>query len=135
MVTTLILLTQDNEKTSLQQLAAFKMRIGRPEEAAKDYEALVKADPSDVESVAGLIIAYSEFNPSLAEQYQTYLPNEARSGTVHDAEGLEASFSANNPSKRPHPTEPNGQKKKRKRKPKLPKVFDPNIPPDPGTLH
>ncbi|KAJ3298444.1 Signal recognition particle core component [Borealophlyctis nickersoniae] len=131
-----------NESSILKQLAAFKLKSGRPREAAADYERLVRADPQDVHSVAGLIMAYSEFDPALAERYKEYLPADTGAGNSEgiDASVLEVSIGAGKPRKQVvaaeggvpgAPTQDERMKKKRKRKPKLPKNFDPNVQPDP----
>jgi len=84
----------NNESTMplvlLRQTAAFKLRSHRYKDAAKDYEELVRADPSDPASIAGLIMAYSEFEPSLAEKYGASLP-EMRKDLMKalDVESLE----------------------------------------------
>lgn len=126
----------------LKQTAAFKLRSHRYKEAAKDYEELVRADPSDPASIAGLIMAYSEFEPTLAEKYGASLP-EMKNVMALDVEALEkvvpglkreyvstenASASAGaggrrgpTSGSRPRRT---GARKIRKRKPLLPKGFD-----------
>ncbi|KAG0230487.1 Signal recognition particle core component [Actinomortierella wolfii] len=71
-----------------RQMAAFKLRSHRYREAAKDYEALVRADPSDPSAIAGLIMAYSEFEPALAERYGASLP-EMQHHLQLDVEALE----------------------------------------------
>ncbi|KAI8816789.1 uncharacterized protein EV422DRAFT_269307 [Fimicolochytrium jonesii] len=122
-----------HDPASLKQRANLKLRAQQPVEAAKDFEAIVKEDPSDLEAVAGLITAYSEFEPSLAEQYQTYLPANARSKpTDQDIEALEA-LTLSKAKKRSREGDTDGLRKivKRKRKPILPKNFDPNVKPDP----
>ncbi|TPX30762.1 hypothetical protein SmJEL517_g05735 [Synchytrium microbalum] len=124
-----------------RQLAAFKLKSNRPKEAAADFEKLVKAEPSDISSVAGLIMSYSEFNPSLAEKYQSYLPNDdVVDVTEIDVDQLETSFTmgklgAKKPAvvlaEGPAPVVKEKEKKKRKRKIQLPKNYDPNVVPDP----
>ncbi|KAG0006944.1 Signal recognition particle core component [Modicella reniformis] len=131
--------------TLLRQTATFKLRSHRYKEAAKDYEELVRADPSDPTSIAGLIMAYSEYEPALAEKYGASLP-EMKSTTIAslDVDALEkvvpglkreyvstegtrtmaaASIGLRRrPGSRPHRT---GARKAHKRKPLLPKNFDP----------
>ncbi|KAF9102397.1 Signal recognition particle core component [Mortierella sp. GBA35] len=137
--------------TLLRQTAAFKLRSHRYKDAAKDYEELVRADPSDPASIAGLIMAYSEFEPTLAEKYGASLP-EMKNVMALDVESLERVVpglkreyvSAENaggvalgsgrrpmgPGSRPRRT---GARRLRKRKPLLPKNFNINSPgtPDP----
>ncbi|KAG0277257.1 hypothetical protein BGZ97_009933 [Linnemannia gamsii] len=136
--------------TLLRQTAAFKLRSHRYKDAAKDYEELVRADPSDPASIAGLIMAYSEFEPTLAEKYGASLP-EMRNVMALDVESLERVVpglkreyvSSENagaaigggrrplgPGSRPRRT---GARRLRKRKPLLPKNYDAAAPgtPDP----
>ena len=54
-------------------MAEFKLKLGQCQEAASDYKNLIKQDPNDLQSIAGLVLAYSEYNPSLAVQYQPQL--------------------------------------------------------------
>jgi len=141
----------------LRQTAAFKLRSHRYKEAAKDYEELVRADPSDPSSIAGLIMAYSEYEPELAEKYGASLPEMKSSVTkALDVDALEkvvpglkreyvstegapggaaggaagAGALRRRPGSRPHRT---GARKAHKRKPLLPKNFDPAtaVTPDP----
>ncbi|KAF9364101.1 hypothetical protein BGX34_002513 [Mortierella sp. NVP85] len=133
----------------LRQTAAFKLRSHRYKEAAKDYEELVRADPSDPSSIAGLIMAYSEYEPELAEKYGASLPEMKSSVTkALDVDALEkvvpglkreyvsteggpggasggaagAGALRRRPGSRPRRT---GARKAHKRKPLLPKNFDP----------
>ncbi|KAF9340334.1 hypothetical protein BGZ91_002544 [Linnemannia elongata] len=123
---------------------------GEKGDAAKDYEELVRADPSDPASIAGLIMAYSEFEPTLAEKYGASLP-EMKNVMALDVESLERVVpglkreyvSTENtgaaigggrrplgPGSRPRRT---GARRLRKRKPLLPKNYDAAAPgtPDP----
>ncbi|KAG0314718.1 Signal recognition particle core component [Dissophora globulifera] len=122
----------------LRQTAAFKLRSHRYKEAAKDYEELVRADPEDPASIAGLIMAYSEFEPALAEKYGASLP-EMKNVMALDVESLEkvvpglkreyvstekaggTTGARRRPGSRPRRT---GARKAHKRKPLLPKNFD-----------
>ncbi|KAI1308941.1 hypothetical protein EDD11_004150 [Mortierella claussenii] len=134
--------------TLLRQTAAFKLRSHRYREASKDYEELVRADPSDPASVAGLIMAYSEFEPSLAEKYGASLPEMDRSitqaldvdalekvvpghkkeyiSTMTDATGAGAGAGGAGARRRPGTSRPRrtGARKAHKRKPLLPKNLD-----------
>ncbi|KAI8812320.1 hypothetical protein BJ742DRAFT_735981 [Cladochytrium replicatum] len=133
---------------TLKQLAAFKLKSHRARDAAKDYERLVRLDPSDTCAIAGLVMAYAEFDLASAEKYSASLgnvgwvdedPDISREQPV-DVEKLESSFSW---SKKPA-AQPSSElaediatrdqlkpKKKRKRKVRLPKNYDPNVSPDP----
>ncbi|KAG0011232.1 Signal recognition particle core component, partial [Entomortierella chlamydospora] len=127
--------------TLLRQTAAFKLRSHRYKDAAKDYEELVRADPSDPAAIAGLIMAYSEFEPALAEKYGASLP-EMRNVMALDVDSLEkvvpglkreyvstksgaaagVTGSRRRPGLRPRRS---GARKPNKRKPLLPKNLDP----------
>ncbi|CAG8534408.1 6203_t:CDS:10 [Acaulospora colombiana] len=63
----------DENTSILKQTAAFKLKIGRYREAAQDYEQLVKNDPLDSQALAGLVAAYSQYDISLAEKYESSL--------------------------------------------------------------
>ncbi|TPX48109.1 hypothetical protein SeMB42_g01666 [Synchytrium endobioticum] len=133
---------ETGNKSISRQLATFKLKSNRPHDAAADFERLVKADPSDVSSVAGLIMSYSEFNPALAEQYQSYLPRTESviDPSDIDVDALETSFTLGRlgakragavaSAETSTPAAPK-EKKKRKRKIRLPKNYDPNVLPDP----
>ncbi|KAI8911311.1 hypothetical protein DFJ77DRAFT_469585 [Powellomyces hirtus] len=120
-----------HDASSLKHLASFKLRSHQAREAAQDYEQLVKANPSDVEAVAGLIIAYSEYDPTLAEQYQAYLPAEVlTTPSGYDAELLESTrLEAIRKSSREETEKSKTRKRKRKQIP--PKNYNPDVAPDP----
>ncbi|CAG8580256.1 1728_t:CDS:2 [Diversispora eburnea] len=131
----------DESTSILKQTAAFKLKTGRYQEAAKDYEQLVKNDPLNSQALAGLIIAYSHYNISLAEKYESSLPDINNININIDVESLEKivpgvkksyikktdTKSSEDPSK----LTSNKNKKKKKRKPLLPKNYDQNVKPDP----
>ncbi|RHZ81438.1 hypothetical protein Glove_120g197 [Diversispora epigaea] len=135
--------TSDESTSILKQTAAFKLKTGRYQEAAKDYEQLVKNDPLNSHALAGLIIAYSHYDISLAEKYERSLPdiNNIINTINIDVESLEKivpgvkksyikkpdTKSSEDPSK----LTSNKNKKKKKRKPLLPKNYDQNAQPDP----
>ncbi|GAB5589568.1 Signal recognition particle subunit SRP72 [Umbelopsis nana] len=117
----------------LKQTAAFKLKARRFQEAAADYEQLVKADPMDSQAIAGLITAYSEVNPALAEKYGNSLP-AFESGSL-DLATLERVV----PGVKRRYVKKDGKegsavkksKKNKKRKPLMPKQYDPKVTPDP----
>ena len=137
----------------LAQLAAFKLRLGQYEAASKDYLELVQFDPLDVRAIAGLVISYSHLDSSLAEEYAKQLPtpsisrsdqgDESMHALKMDADALELAVMKRkmNQQLRMQTAGKNGDatknkadkpKTKRKRKPILPKVVNPDIQPDPG---
>ncbi|KAI9495305.1 hypothetical protein BDB00DRAFT_814071 [Zychaea mexicana] len=118
----------------MKQTAAFKLQTGRYSEAVSDFEALVKADPTDAQAIAGLISAYIEVDPTKAEQYGNALPAIALDHL--DIPALERSvpgvkrgyvkkYTSDSPRKTVKP------KTKKKRKPLLPKNCNENSTPDP----
>ncbi|CAI2164831.1 18954_t:CDS:10 [Funneliformis geosporum] len=130
--------TSSNESTSiLKQSAAFKIKTGRYQEAAQDYEKLVKIDPLDTQAIAGLVSAYSHYDIEKAEKYVTSLPEiNSGDGMDIDVDSIEKFVPGVKKSYKKTDTKSDGlsqktQVKKRKRKPLLPKSYDPSIPPDP----
>lgn len=68
------------------------MLSNRYQEAAIEYENLAKSNPSNLKNIAKLVLAYSEFDLSLAEKYIVYFPAGSTSvGTaeVIDVDSLE----------------------------------------------
>ncbi|CAG8590246.1 10636_t:CDS:10, partial [Ambispora leptoticha] len=126
--------TSVQSSSILKQTAAFKLKAGRFSEAAQDYEQLVKANPEDSQALAGLIIAYSQYDVSLAEKYESSLATIKHSKNI-DVDFLEKNIPGVKRYKKPDAKSDNmgksSVKKRRKRKPLLPKNFDPNVPPDP----
>ncbi|XP_009607855.1 uncharacterized protein [Nicotiana tomentosiformis] len=134
-------MTEDNKlNIIMQEAAAFKLRHGRKEEAARLYEELVKSHGS-IEALVGLIQTAAHGDVEKAEVYEKKLKPlpglkaidvdslEKTSGAKHaekgPAVGVTETYEAKNKDK---------AKKKRKRKPKYPKGFDPanpGPPPDP----
>lgn len=135
-------MTEENKlSVIMQEAAAFKLKHGRKEEAARLYEEIVKSHGS-VEALVGLIQTAAHVDVEKAEAYEKKLKQlpdlkaidvdslERTSGAKH-AEGgshmnTATSYEDNNKEKT--------KKKKRKRKPKYPKGFDPanpGPPPDP----
>ncbi|KAI8150157.1 hypothetical protein BJV82DRAFT_662248 [Fennellomyces sp. T-0311] len=122
-----------NAPTSImKQTAAFKLKTGRYSEAALDFEELVRADPTDAQAIAGLISAYIEVDPAKAEQYGNALPAIALDHL--DIPALERSVPGvkrGYVKKHNHSTRATKPKTKKKRKPLLPKEYDPAKTPDP----
>ncbi|CAB5395798.1 unnamed protein product [Rhizophagus irregularis] len=116
----------------LKQTAAFKIKTGHYQEAAQYYEQLVKVDPLDTQAIAGLVSAYSHYDIEKAEQYESSLPEvNSGEGTVPmdiDVDSIERIVPG---VKKMIDLLQKTRKKKKKRKPLLPKSYDPSIPPDP----
>ncbi len=134
----------------LKERAKQNLNGRRFEEAASDLELIVKRDPTDKVSLASLIRAYLEYAPELAEKYASYLPPLPLSQSV-DVSRLESFTDFVKPKatavyvnfcfmfctrpKQCYRTPVTvSVTKKRKRKPILPKNYDPNVKPDPGVL-
>ncbi|ORX75299.1 hypothetical protein BCR32DRAFT_296982 [Anaeromyces robustus] len=128
----------DNEDQALvKKLIDFKLHCNNPEEAAKDYEKLVKADPTNVEAISGLVIALSNFDIQKAEEYEQFLRTDHLNELVKglNIDELETSYASTKTYKKMVNPIANNEKprvkKPRKRKPFVPKNFIPNFKPDP----
>ncbi|KAH0784203.1 hypothetical protein KY290_003801 [Solanum tuberosum] len=134
-------MTEDNKlNTIMQEAAAFKLRHGKKEEAARLYEQLVKSHGS-IEALVGLIQTAAHADIEKAEAYEKQLTPLLGLKAI-DVDNLEKTSGAKQAEKGPNAgaTETyegkckDKAKKKRKRKPKYPKGFDPanpGPPPDP----
>ncbi|KAL1110095.1 hypothetical protein AAG570_008172 [Ranatra chinensis] len=127
-----------------RQAADLHLRGGQPEDAANSLEELFKINPKDSTTLAQLIIAYAQFNPSKAKSLSTKLPNMVDLTPNIDIETLEASnwltglkvikrAVKGDPSPGTPIVEINKKKKqqRKKRRGKLPKNYDPTRDPDP----
>jgi len=131
--------SEDNENQALvKKLIDFKLHCNNPEEAAKDYEKLVKADPTNVQAIAGLVIALSKFDIKKAEEYEQFLQTDHLNELVKglNIDNLETSYASTKTYKKiVNQSIANNEKprvkKPRKRKPFVPKNFIPNFKPDP----
>jgi signal recognition particle subunit SRP72 len=129
----------DNENQALvKKLIDFKLHCNNPEEAAKDYEKLVKADPTNVQAISGLVIALSKFDIQKAEEYEQFLQTDHLNELVKslNIDNLESSYASTKTYKKMvNQSIANNEKprvkKPRKRKPFVPKNFIPNFKPDP----
>ncbi|ORX59024.1 hypothetical protein DM01DRAFT_1333615 [Hesseltinella vesiculosa] len=117
----------------LKQTAQFKLKTGRFAEATRDFEKLVKADPTDAQALAGLIAAYAETQPDKAKQYSDALPPIVPA-TALDVDALETVV----PGVKKGYVKKSSDKqvakqvaKKKKRAPLLPKEYDASNQPDP----
>ncbi|CAH1782975.1 unnamed protein product [Owenia fusiformis] len=125
----------------MRATANFEMRYGEPQSATKVLEELRKNDPKDLKTLAQLISAYSKFDQSKAQALSKHLPSPKAVASDVDVEALEASVSALGPrymKKATMQTSPRPgsagndlvQKKKKKKKGKLPKNLDDPIDPE-----
>ena len=122
----------------VKKLIDFKLHCNNPEEAAKDYEKLVKADPTNVQAISGLVIALSKFDIQKAEEYEQFLQTDHLNELVKslNIDNLESSYASTKTYKKMvNQSIANNEKprvkKPRKRKPFVPKNFIPNFKPDP----
>lgn len=127
-----------------RQAATFHLRGGEAETAAKSLEELLKSNPSDVKILAQLVIAYAKFNPNKAQEVSKKLPALETMTTTAEIDALEATNwtmiakavkkTASKGTESPSSGDaqkPKVKKSKKKRKPKLPKDYDPSVKPDP----
>ncbi|XP_044271947.1 signal recognition particle subunit SRP72 [Tribolium madens] len=137
--------TEEVNLTSMwRQAADFHIRNGHPQVAANSLEELLKSNKGNKKITAQLVLACSQFDKSRAVELSKQLPSiESLSANI-DIETLQLSTpSSFNLKKSPaskqdsQPGTPKSEggvekkKKHRKRKGKLPKNYNPNIPPDP----
>ncbi|XP_075223088.1 signal recognition particle 72 isoform X2 [Lycorma delicatula] len=127
-----------------RQAADFHLRGGEPAVAARSLSELLKLNPDDKKTLAQLIIAYAQFDPSKAKALSKQLATSADLSPVTDVDTLEAAnwMMGTKVIKKavskvePSPGTPANEllqkkKKRRKRSGKLPKNYDPNCDPDP----
>uniref|UniRef100_A0A1A9ZHL9 Signal recognition particle subunit SRP72 n=1 Tax=Glossina pallidipes TaxID=7398 RepID=A0A1A9ZHL9_GLOPL len=126
-----------------RQAAEFHLRGGATETAASSLEELLKLKPNDVRVLAQLVIAYAQCNPQKALEVSKKLPKLETLTTASEIDALEAAnwvMSTKAAKKSANakidqsPGTPVVEKKKchkRKRKGKLPKNYNAEIPPDP----
>ncbi|XP_047114553.1 signal recognition particle subunit SRP72 [Schistocerca piceifrons] len=131
--------------TLWRQAAEFHLRGGEPNVAAKSLEELLRLNPGDKKTLAQLVVAYAQFDPAKAQALSKELPPLDFTNRA-DVDALETSNwmmgskvikkAAAKVEPSPKPDTPRDEllqkkKSKRKRKPKLPKNYNPDVPPDP----
>jgi signal recognition particle subunit SRP72 len=113
------LMAQRTHLPLLKQIASFHLKSQRYQVAQKQYEFLVRFDPTDAQSIAGLITAYMITEPQKADKYAATLP---KVNINHlDAKVLEYSIPGVQSKIIDHATKMKKKKMKKKRKPLLPK--------------
>ncbi|KAL8090280.1 hypothetical protein AgCh_039665 [Apium graveolens] len=133
-------MTEENKlSVIMQEAAAFKLKHGRKEDAARLYEEIVKSHGS-IEALVGLIQTAAHVDVEKAEAYEKKLKQLPDLKTI-DVDSLEKTSGAKHAEGGSHmgtttyeDSNKEKKKKKRKRKPKYPKGFDPANPgplPDP----
>ncbi|XP_067615116.1 signal recognition particle subunit SRP72 [Eurosta solidaginis] len=126
-----------------RQAAEFHLRGGASEIAASSLEELLKLNGNDMKVLAQLVIAYAQFNPKRALELSKRLPKLETLTTASEIDALEAANwvmstkavkKSANAKIAESPSTPVAEKKKsrnRKRKGKLPKNYNADVPPDP----
>lgn len=127
-----------------RQAANFHLRGGEAETAASSLEELLKCNPNDEKILAQLVIAYAKFNMKKAQETSKRLPALDSLTNANEIDALEASNwmmstkavkkTVNRGDQSPSTPGSEPQKKKRshrKRKGKLPKSYNADVPPDP----
>uniref|UniRef100_A0A452J2M5 Signal recognition particle subunit SRP72 n=1 Tax=Gopherus agassizii TaxID=38772 RepID=A0A452J2M5_9SAUR len=123
----------------IREAANFKLKYGRKKEAISDLEELWKQNPKDIHTLAQLISAYSLVDPEKAKVLSKHLPSSDTMSLKVDVDALENSPGATYVRKKGGKLTGENQqkeqgdvkKKKRKKKGKLPKNYDPKVTPDP----
>lgn len=127
-----------------RQAADFHLRGGEAATAAKSLEELLRSNPADMKVLAQLVIAYAQFDPAKAQDASKKLPALETITTQKEIDELEATnwmmiakaVKKKTPKGDQSPGTPGSEDaqkkiKKRKRKNKLPKFFDPQAKADP----
>lgn len=124
----------------VHESSQFHLKHGDAKEAAALLEEQRKANPKDPKILAQLISAYSQLDPKKAKEVSKSLPSIEEICENVDVDNLETSSWTMGVKyvKKSGPATPAAssgdlilKKKKRKRKGKLPKNYDPNVDPDP----
>jgi len=74
-----------------RQAADFHLRGGEPQTAARSLEELLKINPSDMKTLAQLVIAYAQFDPKKAQELSKKLPPVGELAQGTDVDALETS--------------------------------------------
>lgn len=131
-----------------RQAANFHLRGGAAETAASSLEELLKSNPTDEKVLAQLVIAYAKYDSKKAQEASKRLPALDTITSNVEIDALEATnwmmstkaakktgtvSSRGDQSPATPGSEPQKIKKRthRKRKPKLPKNYNPDVPADP----
>uniref|UniRef100_A0A673VY64 Signal recognition particle subunit SRP72 n=1 Tax=Salmo trutta TaxID=8032 RepID=A0A673VY64_SALTR len=124
----------------VREAANFKLKYGRKKEAISDLEQLWKQNTNDIHTLAQLISAYSLVDQDKAKSLSKHLPSPESMSFNVDVDELENSHGANYVRKKaakvPGDNLPKEQgqgdvkKKRKKKKGKLPKNYDPTGNPD-----
>lgn len=134
--------TTENLGELWRQAANFYLRAGEIKVAADILQELVDASPSDTKTLAQLVVAYVQFCPTKAQLLSKKLPPLHDLAETTDVDALESSNWVIGTKVVKKKVEPSPGKlvsdvklqkkhKKRKRRGKLPKNYDPNVAPDP----
>jgi thioredoxin-like negative regulator of GroEL len=66
---------QPTDTELIHAVASMKIKLKKAKSAAADYEKLVKSDPTNTTAIAGLIMAFAEYDLNSAEKYLQHLPS------------------------------------------------------------
>jgi len=141
-----------NQSTDMSMIwrktAEFHLKGDEPSVASQSLEELLKVDPTNVQTLAQLVLAYAKYDLKKALAASKKLPKFSEQSKI-DVDVLESSsfVSAKYGKKTPRPGDPitpkvssvspgdaqemEQKKKKRKHKKKLPKNYSANVDPDP----
>jgi len=123
-----------------KQASEFHLRNGKPEAAAKSLEQLRDLQPQNKKIIAKLVLAYAMYDTNSATKLSASLGNVADYKSEIDVTTLESNTwltakktAAPTPKSEMSPGDAETKRKRsrRKKKGKLPKNYDPNVPPDP----
>uniref|UniRef100_A0A2K6MMJ5 Signal recognition particle subunit SRP72 n=1 Tax=Rhinopithecus bieti TaxID=61621 RepID=A0A2K6MMJ5_RHIBE len=124
----------------IREAANFKLKYGRKKEAISDLQQLWKQNPKDIHTLAQLISAYSLVDPEKAKALSKHLPSSDSMSLKVDVEALEnspgATYIRKKGGKVTGDSQPKEQgqgdlKRRKEKKGKLPKNYDPKVTPDP----
>ncbi|KAJ1552487.1 hypothetical protein HK405_011158 [Cladochytrium tenue] len=133
-----------SDKDLFRRIGDEKLALHRPQEAAKEYERLVRSDKSDQTSLAGLVLACSEFDLVQAERYRSNLEpvsslllgqnisvdvDALESNPLAFAPALAKSAGATAGAVKKSDTSGRVQKKRKRKAKPQPKYYDPNVKP------
>ena len=136
--------TQSITRQVMMENARYKLQHSRPEAAAEVLEEIRSGSPKDLQVLAMLVTAYSQYDAKKAEELSRSLAAVEMNQSI-DVDTLEQMPSFKHTRRHLQKTEAatdhkdtaadkavvTKPKKKRKRKPRLPKNYDPNVAPDP----
>lgn len=137
------LVKKDHMVTFMRESSNLKLACGDIENGVKVLEDLRREDPSEVSTLAKIVVAYSKIDPEKAKKYSSDLPEMSIDQTKNvDLDVLEMTeeIGSFRFSKKRKPSIDEGEtkeeailkrKKRKRKKGKLPKNYNPDVDPDP----